>query len=38
MAVVCYHSFRDRTDHPFLTFFVERLLCALAKKMLLNKF
>jgi hypothetical protein len=38
MSVICYHTFRDRNDHLFLTFFVERLLCALAKKLLLNKF
>jgi hypothetical protein len=38
MSIICYHTFRDRNDHVFLTFFVERLLCALAKKLLMNKF
>lgn len=38
MSIVCYHSLRDRNEHVFLTFFVERLLCALAKKLLMNRF
>jgi hypothetical protein len=38
MAVLAYNCFRERTDHPFLTFCIERILCVLAKKLLLNRF
>lgn len=38
MAILAYHSFREKTDHLFLTFFIERFLCTLAKKLLLNRF
>lgn len=38
MAVLGYHCFRERNDHPFLAFCLERMLCVLAKKLLLNRF
>lgn len=38
MAILGYHWFRERNDHPFFTFCLERMLCVLAKKLLLNRF
>jgi hypothetical protein len=38
MAILGYNWFRERSDSPFLTFCLERMLCVLAKKLLLNRF
>lgn len=38
MAILGYHSFRERNEHPFFAFSIERMLCVLAKKLLLNRF
>lgn len=38
MAILAYHSVRDKDDHPFLTFSLERFLCTIAKKLMLNRF
>lgn len=38
MSILAYSSFKEKADHVYLTFFVERMLCVLAKKLLLNKF
>jgi hypothetical protein len=38
MAILAYHSCKDKMDHSFLTFFIERFLCTLSKKLLLNRF
>lgn len=38
MAILAYQNFKDKIDHPFLTFFIQRFLCTLAKKILLNRF
>lgn len=38
MAILSYHTFKDKLEHSFLTFFIERFLCTLSKKLLLNRF
>lgn len=38
MSILAYSAFKEKADHVYLTFFVERMLCVLAKKLLLNKF
>ena len=38
ITINSYHNFKDRAEHTFLTFFIERFLCTLAKKLLLNRF
>lgn len=38
MSILAYSAFKEKAEHVYLTFFIERMLCVLAKKLLLNKF
>lgn len=38
MAIKAYLNLKDKNDHPFLSFFIQRFLCIISKKLLLNRF
>ena len=38
MSILAYHSVKERDEHPFLAFSLERFLCTIAKKLMLNRF
>jgi len=38
MSIKAYQNFRDRNEQKFLSFFIQKLLCIISKKLLLNRF